>query len=85
MKTQALLVRNVTYGMFVKRGRAPTADEVAPEVEMSTGEVERVWRELHSMHALLLILVSCVSEGDVGEQAMCPARQVPGPFAHQPE
>lgn len=54
MNTQALGVRNRTYGMFVKLGRAPTAEEVAPEVDLSISAVQSVWRELHSMHALVL-------------------------------
>jgi alkylmercury lyase-like protein len=54
MNSQALLVRNATYRMIVRLGRAPTAGEVAPEVDLSIGEVESVWRELHSMHALVL-------------------------------
>jgi hypothetical protein len=54
MNPEVLPVRNATYGMFVKLGRAPTAEEVAPEVDLSAGEVESAWRELHSMHALVL-------------------------------
>jgi Alkylmercury lyase len=54
MNTQALVVRNVTYRMFVKLGRAPTAEDVAPEVDLSAHEVESVWRQFHSMHALVL-------------------------------
>jgi hypothetical protein len=54
MNTQALGVRNRTYGMFVKLGRAPTAQEVAPEVDLSISAVQSVWRELHSLHALVL-------------------------------
>jgi hypothetical protein len=54
MNTQALGVRNRTYEMFVKLGRAPTAQEVAPEVDLSISAVQSVWRELHWMHALVL-------------------------------
>jgi hypothetical protein len=54
MNPQALVVRNVTYGMLVKLGRAPTAEETAHEIDLPTGEVESVWRELHSTHALVL-------------------------------
>ena len=54
MNDQSLLVRNVTYGMFVRLRRAPTAEEVAAEADLSSDRVESVWRELHSMHALVL-------------------------------
>jgi hypothetical protein len=52
--SQALMVRNVTYETFVKLGRAPAAQEVAQEVDLSVSAVESAWRELHSMHALVL-------------------------------
>jgi hypothetical protein len=54
MHAQVLAVRNVTYRMFVELGRAPTAGEVAPEVDLSIGEVQDAWRELDSIHALVL-------------------------------
>src|SRR5438105_1799204 len=54
MDTQALRVRNLTYGMFVERGRAPTADEVAAAADGSTAEIRAVWRTLHRTHALVL-------------------------------
>jgi hypothetical protein len=54
MNTEALALRNVTYELFVRLGRAPTAEEVAAEADRSIGEVESIWRELHSMHALVL-------------------------------
>jgi hypothetical protein len=49
-----LKVRNATYGLFVKLGRAPAPDEVAELVEGATGDVVASWRRLHEAHALVL-------------------------------
>lgn len=54
MDAQVLTVRNLTYGIFVDRGRAPTVDEVAREANLTSAEVEVCWRELHRAHALVL-------------------------------
>jgi hypothetical protein len=54
MDAQVLEVRNLTYGMFVELGRAPTADEVAHAAGSSRAEVEGVWHVLHCAHALVL-------------------------------
>jgi hypothetical protein len=54
MNTRALAVRNASYQMFVSLGRAPTAEEVATAVQLPAGEVKSAWRELHSLHALVL-------------------------------
>lgn len=54
MDAQAIDVRNLTYGMFVEFGRAPTAEEVAKTTGLSSADVEAVWRELHRAHALVL-------------------------------
>ncbi len=54
MDAQAIDVRNLTYGMFVELGRAPTTDEVADAAALSTADVDAVWRELHRAHALVL-------------------------------
>jgi Alkylmercury lyase len=51
---RALDVRNLTYAMFVERGRAPTAHEVAGAARLDDREVEQVWGELHRDHALVL-------------------------------
>lgn len=51
---QAIDVRNLTYGMFVEFGRAPTAEEVADTTGLSRTDVEVVWGELHRAHALVL-------------------------------
>lgn len=54
MNPRALDVRNLTYAMFVERGRTPTPDEVARAARLSDREVELAWRELHREHALVL-------------------------------
>lgn len=54
MEAQLIELRNVTYGMFVELGRAPTADEVANAAGLSSAEVEAIWRDLHHAHALVL-------------------------------
>ena len=54
MDALVLEVRNLTYGMFVELGSAPTAMEVAREADLSQAEVVGAWRELHGAHALVL-------------------------------
>jgi len=54
MDPQVLEVRNLTYRMFVDRGRAPVIDEVARAADLTPAEVEASWRELHRAHALVL-------------------------------
>jgi hypothetical protein len=54
MDAQLLGVRNLTYEMFVDRGRAPTAVEVAGAAGRAPSEIEAAWRELHQAHALVL-------------------------------
>ena len=54
MDAQVLEVRNLTYGMFVELGRAPTVDEVARAAALSGSEVEAIWLDLHGAHALVL-------------------------------
>jgi Alkylmercury lyase len=49
-----LALRNVTYGLFVELGRAPTAAEVAQQRASSVEEVVAGWRRLHAQHALVL-------------------------------
>jgi hypothetical protein len=51
---QTLVVRNLTYALFVELGRAPSADEVGHAAELSADEVVAVWRDLHRAHALVL-------------------------------
>jgi hypothetical protein len=49
-----LRLRNLTYGLFVERGRAPTAGEVAADADLTTDDVLSAWRRLHDQHALVL-------------------------------
>ena len=49
-----LLVRNLTYGLFIELGRAPTAGDVAAATGASTEDVQVAWRRLHDAHALVL-------------------------------
>jgi len=54
MDERALELRNLTWGLFVELGRAPSAQEVAQAAELSSAEVEAVWRDLHREHELVL-------------------------------
>jgi hypothetical protein len=46
-----LRLRNLTYGLFVELGRAPTAEETG----LAAGaDVTEGWRRLHDAHALVL-------------------------------
>ena len=54
MDAQAIGLRNMTWGLFVELGRAPSAQEVAQAAELSSAEVEAVWRHLHREHELVL-------------------------------
>jgi hypothetical protein len=54
MEARLLGVRNLTYGLFVELGRAPTVEEVARAAGTSRVDVETIWRELHQQHALVL-------------------------------
>jgi len=49
-----LELRNLTYGLFVELGRAPTALEVAERADVPRKEAEAAWRRLHDAHALVL-------------------------------
>jgi hypothetical protein len=49
-----LALRNATYALFVRRGRAPTAGEVAAETGRSETGVREGWERLHDAHALVL-------------------------------
>ena len=54
MDESDLLVRKLTYGLFVELARAPTAAEVAAAGGASTEDVEVAWRRLRDTHALVL-------------------------------
>ena len=52
--TPDLALRNLTYGLFVERGRAPRAEEVAKRAGLPEDDVVEGWRRLHRQHALVL-------------------------------
>jgi hypothetical protein len=49
-----LRLRNETYRMFVRLGRAPTPDEVADAIGAAKDAVLEGWRRLHDVHAVVL-------------------------------
>lgn len=49
-----LRLRELTYQLFVDRGRAPTLDEAASAAGFTRAELEAGWRRLHEAHALVL-------------------------------
>jgi len=53
-----LVLRNVTFALFVELGRAPTADEVAAAAGCDRAEVVAGWQRLHAGHALVLDAVT---------------------------
>jgi Alkylmercury lyase len=53
-----LALRNLTYGLFVQHGRAPTSSEVAAGAHVEREDVRAAWRRLHDAHALVLDAVS---------------------------
>ncbi len=54
MEARDIALRNLTYGLFVELGRAPTADEVADRECATADEVVAGWRRLHDGHAIVL-------------------------------
>jgi Alkylmercury lyase len=49
-----LKLRNLTYGLFVELGRAPSVEEVAARTGRGTEDVRSGWARLHDAHALVL-------------------------------
>jgi hypothetical protein len=49
-----LALRNATYALFVREGRAPSAEEVARETRRAEEEVRAAWERLHDEHAIVL-------------------------------
>ena len=47
-------IRNATYGLCVKLGRAPSASDVAGATGETRDGIVEVWRRLHEGHALVL-------------------------------
>jgi hypothetical protein len=54
MDERDLKLRELTYQLFVGRGRAPTLDEAASAAGSTRAELESGWRRLHEAHALVL-------------------------------
>ncbi|HJR86619.1 MAG TPA: organomercurial lyase [Acidimicrobiia bacterium] len=54
MEKVDLELRNTTYHQFADLGRAPSADEVADALGVSSQVVQEGWRRLHEAHALVL-------------------------------
>lgn len=54
MDERDLKLRELTYRLFVDRGRAPTPDDVASTAGLTRADVESGWRRLHDAHALVL-------------------------------
>lgn len=54
MDTRDLALRNLTYGLYVELGRAPTAEEVGERHGSATDDVLDGWRRLHDLHAIVL-------------------------------
>lgn len=72
-----LNLRNLTYGLFVELGRAPTRSEVAARANLAEAEVSAAWRELHDQHALVL-------DAETAEIRMAnPFSAVPTPYRVQ--
>ena len=47
-------LRNLTYGLFVKSGRAPTLHEMAAHIGATPDDIWAGWQRLHDDHALVL-------------------------------
>ena len=56
MDASDLALRNLTYGLFVELGRAPSVEEVAERADSAVDEVVAGWRRLHEQHAVVLDL-----------------------------
>ena len=54
MDAAELELRNLTYGLFVELGRAPSAAEVAARWARTEANVRSGWSRLHDAHALVL-------------------------------
>lgn len=68
-----LRARNLTYALFVERGRAPSPAEVAAAGAWREADVRAAWARLHGAHALVL--------DSAGELLMAnPFSAVPTPY-----
>jgi len=49
-----VVVRNMTYQLFVDRGHPPTVTDVASVAGFTVDDIRASWRRLHDAHALVL-------------------------------
>ncbi len=49
-----IALRNLTYGLFVELGRAPTVDDASARIGSTPDDVWAGWQRLHDAHALVL-------------------------------
>jgi Alkylmercury lyase len=49
-----LALRNTTYALFARLGRAPTTAEISAETGRAERDVRAAWERLHEQHALVL-------------------------------
>lgn len=54
MTDRDLELRNLTYGLVVRLGRVPLAEEAADAAGVPRDELVASWRRLHEAHALVL-------------------------------
>lgn len=54
MDSGDLAIRNLTYQLFVGRGRAPTSGELAATIGVSRSAIRAAWQRLHDAHAIVL-------------------------------
>lgn len=54
MDASDLELRNLSYGLFVELGRAPSADETAERAGVPREKVLSGWARLHEQHAIVL-------------------------------
>ncbi len=74
MDSSDLTLRLATYRLFVQKGRAPSAREVADSRGLREADVSDGWRRLHDQHAIVLDSIT-------GEIRMAnPFSAVPTPY-----
>lgn len=49
-----IAIRNLTYRLFVEKGRAPTVGDVAAQSGSSVDDISAAWLRLHDAHAIVL-------------------------------
>ena len=52
MNEDDLVLRNLTYAVFVELGRAPTPTEIAAIADRDRAGVIAAWERLHAEHAI---------------------------------